>query len=111
MQEHRATFYFPYWNIPLSDVLVPRLREFKASMAVVDAQLDDLIRMAVNTKQEGDIEALQVWPGLGRLPAAPAAAASAPSDTVYAQKVNAALSPSHACGSGSASYACVARFD
>ena len=25
---HRSTFYFPYWNLPLADVLVPRQREF-----------------------------------------------------------------------------------
>lgn len=59
LQEHRSTFYLPYWNIPLSDVFVPRLRDFKANMAVLDQQLDELIRLAVNTKQEDDIESLQ----------------------------------------------------
>lgn len=62
VQEHRSTFYLPYWNIPLSDLLIPRLREFKANMDIIDSQLDDLISLAVNTKQEDDIEALQVPP-------------------------------------------------
>lgn len=30
-------------------------------MDVIDGQLDALISMAVNSKQEDDIEALQVW--------------------------------------------------
>lgn len=60
MQEHRSTFYLPYWNLPFSDLLIPRLREFKANMDIIDSQLDDLISLAVNTKQEDDIEALQV---------------------------------------------------
>jgi hypothetical protein len=64
MQEHRSTFYLPYWNIPFSDVVVPRLREFKANLDVIDTQLDDLISLAVNTKQEDDIEALQVLPSV-----------------------------------------------
>lgn len=59
LQEHRSTFYLPYWNIPFSDVVVPRLRDFKANMAILDQQLDELIRLAINTKQEDDIESLQ----------------------------------------------------
>lgn len=57
--EHRSTFYVPYWNIPFADRFVPRLREFRANMAIIDSQLDDLISLAVNSKQEEDIEALQ----------------------------------------------------
>ena len=59
VQEHRATFYLPYWNIPLSDIFVPRLRDFAANLAILDEQLDDLVRRAIATKQEDDIEALQ----------------------------------------------------
>lgn len=40
-------------------MFVPRLRDFKANMAVLDQQLDELIRLAINTKQEDDIESLQ----------------------------------------------------
>lgn len=41
--EHRSTFYIPYWNLPLSSVLVPRQRKFRADLAVINACLDDLI--------------------------------------------------------------------
>ena len=41
--EHRSTFYIPYWNLPLSSVLVPRQRRFRADLAVINACLDDLI--------------------------------------------------------------------
>jgi hypothetical protein len=41
--EHRSTFYIPYWNLPLSAVLVPRQRRFRADLAVINACLDDLI--------------------------------------------------------------------
>lgn len=41
--EHRSTFYIPYWNLPLSAVLVPRQRKFRADLAVINACLDDLI--------------------------------------------------------------------
>ena len=60
LQEHRSTFYLPYWNIPFSDMCVPRLRDFKANLAILDQQLDELIKLAINTKQEDDIESLQV---------------------------------------------------
>jgi hypothetical protein len=59
VQEHRSTFYVPYWNIPGSRYVVPRLREFHASLDILDTQLDELVRLAVNTKQTDDLEALQ----------------------------------------------------
>jgi cytochrome P450 len=59
MQEHRSTFYFPYWKIPGAQYIVPRLREFHANLDVLDTQLDELIRLALASKQEDDIEALQ----------------------------------------------------
>jgi cytochrome P450 family 97 subfamily B polypeptide 3 len=59
VQEHRSTFYLPYWNIPLARYVVPRLREFHTNLAILDDQLDDLIRLAVHSKQLDDIEALQ----------------------------------------------------
>lgn len=58
--EHRSTFYLPYWNLPFAELLVPRLREFRSALSILDTQLDELIRQAMATKQEDDIEALQV---------------------------------------------------
>lgn len=63
MQEHRSTFYFPYWNIPGARFVVPRLRDFHANLSLIDKQLDDLIQRAINTQQVDDIEALQVRAG------------------------------------------------
>lgn len=57
--EHRSTFYIPYWNVPLLRAIVPRQRAFAADMKVIDATLDYLIRMARESRQEDDLEALQ----------------------------------------------------
>ncbi|KAG2495589.1 hypothetical protein HYH03_006189 [Edaphochlamys debaryana] len=57
--EHRSTFYLPYWNLPLADVLVPRQRAFRADLAVINQCLDDLIRRAKDTRVEEDPEVLQ----------------------------------------------------
>ncbi|GFR39889.1 hypothetical protein Agub_g393 [Astrephomene gubernaculifera] len=57
--EHRSTFYLPYWNLPLADVLVPRQAKFKRDMRVINECLDGLIRLAQETRQEEDAEALQ----------------------------------------------------
>jgi cytochrome P450 family 97 subfamily B polypeptide 3 len=59
MQEHRSTYYFPYWKIPGARYILPRLRDFHANLAILDDQLDSLIRLAIESKQEDDIEALQ----------------------------------------------------
>jgi hypothetical protein len=64
VQEHRSTFYLPYWNLPFAQHLVPRLREFHANLSILDNQLDALIRRAINTQQVDDVEALQVRPHL-----------------------------------------------
>ena len=57
--EHRSTFYIPYWNLPLSGVLVPRLRRFRSNMAVINECLDGLIDAAKRTRREQDVEVLQ----------------------------------------------------
>lgn len=57
--EHRSTFYIPYWNLPLSGQLVPRQRQFRTDIKVINDCLDDLIRAARSTRQEDDFEALQ----------------------------------------------------
>ena len=43
---HRSTFYFPYWNLPFADVLVPRQREFKNNMGIINDTLNGLIEKA-----------------------------------------------------------------
>ena len=57
--EHRSTFYLPYWNLPLADVVIPRQRLFKERMQTINGVLDELIAKAQDTQQEEDLEALQ----------------------------------------------------
>ena len=57
--EHRSTTYIPYWNLPLADVFVPRQREFKKDIGIINDVLDELILVAQQTQQEEDMEALQ----------------------------------------------------
>lgn len=57
--EHRSTFYIPYWNLPLASQLVPRQRQFRSDIEVINDCLDELIRNARATRQEDDFEALQ----------------------------------------------------
>ncbi|QDZ19103.1 cytochrome P450 [Chloropicon primus] len=57
--EHRSTTYIPYWNLPFADVVVPRQRQFKADITIINDVLDDLIKLAQETQQEEDMEALQ----------------------------------------------------
>ncbi len=57
--EHRSTFYIPYWDLPLASQLVPRQRQFRADLAVINDCLDGLIRLARDTRSEADVEALQ----------------------------------------------------
>lgn len=57
--EHRSTFYFPYWNIPGSNVVIPRLRRFQNSLKTLKDCLDELIENAKATAQEDDLEHLQ----------------------------------------------------
>jgi hypothetical protein len=40
---HRSTFYFPYWNIPFATSIVPRQREFKKNMDIINDTLNGLI--------------------------------------------------------------------
>ncbi|KXZ42239.1 hypothetical protein GPECTOR_176g220 [Gonium pectorale] len=57
--EHRSTFYLPYWNLPLADVLVPRQAAFRRDLKVINECLDGLIAAAQATRVEEDAEALQ----------------------------------------------------
>jgi len=57
--EHRSTFYIPYWDLPLADVVVPRQAQFKKDIKVINDCLDELIQQAKDTRQLDDLEALQ----------------------------------------------------
>ena len=56
---HRSTFYVPYWNFPFADVLVPRQREFKRNMGILNGTLNDLIAQAQQFDGTSDLEELQ----------------------------------------------------
>ena len=57
--EHRSTFYFPYWNIPFNELVVPRQAAFKADMAVISDTLAELIKRAQATASVADIAELE----------------------------------------------------
>ena len=56
---HRSTFYFPYWNIPFMTDIVPRQREFKANMRLINETLNGLIAKAQKFEGTEDLEELQ----------------------------------------------------
>ena len=56
---HRSTFYFPYWNLPLATLLVPRQREFKNNMTLINDTLNGLITQAQQFEGTEDLEELQ----------------------------------------------------
>jgi cytochrome P450 family 97 subfamily B polypeptide 3 len=49
----------PYWDIPLANQLVPRLRKFNRDLKLLNNVLDDLIARAKRTRQVEDIEELE----------------------------------------------------
>jgi cytochrome P450 family 97 subfamily B polypeptide 3 len=57
--EHRSMTPAPYWNLPLANQLVPRLRKFNADLRLLNEILDDLIVRAKNTRQVEDIAELE----------------------------------------------------
>jgi len=57
--EHRSTFYIPYWDLPLARYVVPRQRQFRADLVVVNDCLDELIGLARQCSEPEDLEALQ----------------------------------------------------
>jgi cytochrome P450 len=56
---HRSTFYVPYWNLPFADVVVPRQREFKENMGIINETLNGLIKKAQQFEGTEDLEELQ----------------------------------------------------
>jgi len=57
--EHRSMTPAPYWDLPLANQLVPRLRKFNADLKLLNDVLDDLIVRAKQTRQVEDIEELE----------------------------------------------------
>lgn len=57
--EHRSTFYFPYWNIPGADLVVPRQVAFRRDMAVINDTLAMLIASAQACASVGDLAELE----------------------------------------------------
>jgi cytochrome P450 len=57
--EHRSITPLPYWNIPLANQLIPRLRRFNADLRLLDGVLTELIEKALSTQQLQDVEDLE----------------------------------------------------
>lgn len=57
--EHRSMTPAPYWDVPLANQLVPRLRKFNSDLDLLNDVLDDLINRAKATRQVEDIEELE----------------------------------------------------
>lgn len=57
--EHRSMTPAPYWNIPLANQVVPRLRKFNSDLKILDDVLNDLIARAKKTRTVDDIEELE----------------------------------------------------
>jgi len=57
--EHRSMTPAPYWDIPLANQVVPRLRKFNSDLKILNDVLDDLINRAKNTRTVEDIEELE----------------------------------------------------
>lgn len=57
--EHRSMTPAPYWDIPLANDVVPRLRKFNADLKLLNDVLDKLIASAKATRSEEDLEQLE----------------------------------------------------
>jgi len=57
--EHRSMTPAPYWDLPLANQLVPRLRKFNSDLKLLNDVLDDLIDRAKSTRTVEDIEELE----------------------------------------------------
>jgi cytochrome P450 len=49
----------PYWDLPLANQVVPRLRKFNSDLKLLNDVLDDLVNRAKSTRQVEDIEELE----------------------------------------------------
>jgi cytochrome P450 len=57
--EHRSMTPAPYWDIPLANQVVPRLRKFNSDLKILNDVLDNLIDRAKKTRTVEDIEELE----------------------------------------------------
>eukprot|EP00536_Pseudo-nitzschia_multiseries_P010428 jgi/Psemu1/242952/estExt_Genewise1.C_3180055 len=57
--EHRSMTPAPYWDLPLANQLVPRLRKFNSDIDLLNDVLNELIQGAKKTRSEADIEQLE----------------------------------------------------
>ena len=57
--EHRSITPLPYWNLPLANVLVPRLRKFNKDLKLLDGILDELIAKALATQDKAEVAELE----------------------------------------------------
>ena len=57
--EHRSITPLPYWNLPLANQLVPRLRKFNKDLKLLDGILDELITNALATQNKADVSELE----------------------------------------------------
>jgi len=57
--EHRSMTPAPYWDLPLANQVVPRLRKFNSDLRLLNDVLDDLIERAKKTRVVEDIEELE----------------------------------------------------
>lgn len=57
--EHRSMTPLPYWDIPLANQVVPRLRKFNNDLRLLNGVLDELIVKALSSKNEMEVEDLE----------------------------------------------------
>ena len=57
--EHRSITPLPYWNLPLANQLVPRLRRFNKDLRLLDSILTELIEKALATQDKADVSELE----------------------------------------------------
>ena len=57
--EHRSTFPLQYWNIPGAMDVVPRQKQFKEDIAAINDELSVLIRSAMESRDEKDLEEME----------------------------------------------------
>lgn len=57
--EHRSMTPAPYWDLPLANQVVPRLRKFNDDLDILNNVLNELIDLAKSSRQVEDIEELE----------------------------------------------------
>jgi len=57
--EHRSTSFIPYWHLPFAKHYMKNLREFEENMDLLNGVLDELIKKALATQEQQDVEDLE----------------------------------------------------